>query len=196
MSCEIVYEGFYYRYNLIDLSKYNPEDFLDSEIPDEIIMAILAGKPRSDEIRLLKLSFTFKQKNMYIRQRVNLIFVTICFFMFGFNKQATAQQNNQMVRLAKIQVDELQLENYNAALRIQMTTAIRVEPGVLTYYAVADKNDPTRITILEIYADAAAYKLHIETPHFKKYKETVQDMVKSLELIDVNLIGYARKPEM
>jgi len=107
-----------------------------------------------------------------------------------------AQENNQMVRLAKIKVDPSQLDKYNAALKEQMTTAIRVEPGVLTYYAVADKTDPANITILEIYADTAAYNLHITTPHFKRYKETVKDMVKSLELVDVTLIGSAKKPGM
>src|SRR5580698_147808 len=96
-----------------------------------------------------------------------------------FNINAMAQQKNQMVRLAKIRVDPAQLESYNAALKEQMTTAIRVEPGVLTYYAVADKDNPSHITILEIYADTAAYQSHIETPHFKKYKATVQNMVKS-----------------
>ena len=107
-----------------------------------------------------------------------------------------AQQKTQMVRLAKIQVDPSQLEKYNAALKEQMTTAVSIEPGVLTYYAVADKNNPSHITILEIYADTAAYKAHIETPHFKKYKETVKNMVKSLELVDVNLIASAKKPGM
>jgi quinol monooxygenase YgiN len=107
-----------------------------------------------------------------------------------------AQEKKQMVRLAKIKVDPLQLEKYNAALKEQMTTAVRVESGVLTYYAVADKSDPTSITILEIYADTEAYKSHIETTHFKKYKETVKDMVKSLELIDVTLIGFAKKSDM
>jgi quinol monooxygenase YgiN len=110
--------------------------------------------------------------------------------------KAMAQQKDQMVRIAKIKVDPLQLEKYNTALKEQMTTAVRVEPGVLTYYAVAEKTDPASISILEIYADTAAYKLHIETPHFKKYKETVKDMVKSLELIDVTLIGSAKKPGM
>jgi quinol monooxygenase YgiN len=65
----------------------------------------------------------------------------------------------------------------------------------LTYDAVADKTSPTDITILEIYADTAAYEAHITTAHFKKYKETVKDMVKSLELVDVNLIGSAKKPD-
>lgn len=105
-----------------------------------------------------------------------------------------AQQKEQMVRIARIQVDPAQLDKYNAALKTQMTTAVKLEPGVLTYYAVADRKEPSHITILEIYADTAAYKLHIETPHFKKYKETVQHMVTSLELIDVNLIASATKP--
>ena len=77
------------------------------------------------------------------------------------------------------------MDKYNTALKEQMTTAVRVEPGVLTYYAVADKNDPSQITILEIYADTVAYQSHITTTHFKKYKEAVKNMVKSLELVDV-----------
>ena len=104
-------------------------------------------------------------------------------------------QQNQMVRLAKIEVDPLRLKEYNMALKEQMTTAIKKEPGVLTYYAVADKKIPSHITILEIYADTNAYKLHIETPHFKKYKTMVANMIKALELVDVNIIGVARKPD-
>jgi len=124
------------------------------------------------------------------------VMVALCILTFPFGTKLMAQQNNEMVRLAKIKVDASQLKKYNAALKEQMTTAVRVEPGVLTYYAVADKRDLTSITILEIYADTAAYKSHIETVHFKKYKETVKDMVKSLELIDVTLIGSAKKPDM
>lgn len=122
-----------------------------------------------------------------------VLIVTAYIFTFSFCN-AMAQQKNQMVRLAKIQVDPAQLEQYNTALKEQMTTAVRVEQGVLSYYAVADKNDASHITILEIYADTAAYKAHIETPHFKKYKETVKNMMKSLELVDVNLIASAKKP--
>jgi quinol monooxygenase YgiN len=112
------------------------------------------------------------------------------------NTKVMSQEKNQMVRLAKIKVDPSQLEKYNAALQEQMTTAVRIEPGVLTYYAVADKSDLSNITILEIYADTAAYNSHILTPHFKKYKDTVKDMVKSLQLVDVSLIGVAKKPNM
>lgn len=123
-----------------------------------------------------------------------VLIAAISILIFSFSKNAMAQQRNQMVRLAKIEVDPAQLEQYNKALKEQMTTAVSVEPGVLTYYALADKSNPSHITILEIYADTAAYKSHIETPHFKKYKETVQHMVKSLVLVDVTLVGVAKKP--
>jgi quinol monooxygenase YgiN len=128
---------------------------------------------------------------------IKLLIVIITFFTATlFSNTIMAQEKVQMVRLAKIKVDSSQLDQYNSALKEQMTTAVRVEPGVLTYYAVADKNDPSQITILEIYADTDAYKSHIETAHFKKYKETVKNMVKSLELTDVNLIASAKKEGM
>lgn len=123
------------------------------------------------------------------------VFVILFMSTVSFSINTMAQKKKQMVRLAKIKVDPSQLEKYEIALKEQMTTAIRNEPGVITYYAVADKADPSNITILEIYADTTAYKSHIETAHFKKYKETVKNMVLSLQLIDVSLIGSAKKPD-
>lgn len=101
-----------------------------------------------------------------------------------FSARAAAQEKNRMVRLAKLQIDSAQLENYKAALREEIETSLHVEPGVLTLYAVSEKNNPTHITILEIYADSNAYKSHIQTPHFLKYKITTKQMVKSLELVE------------
>lgn len=106
---------------------------------------------------------------------------------------SSAQDINKMYRIAKIKVNPSQLITYKAALNEQMNTAIKLEPGVLSYTAVADKKDATSITIFEVYASPAAYQAHIVTPHFKKYKETVKDMVLSLELVDTELICNASK---
>ena len=88
------------------------------------------------------------------------------------------------VRVAQIEIDPAQLESYKAIAKEQIETAIRDEPGVLTLYAVAEQDHPTRVVVFEIYADLEAYRAHIETPHFKKYKADTQDMVKSLKLVD------------
>jgi quinol monooxygenase YgiN len=93
-------------------------------------------------------------------------------------------ENKQMVRLAKLVIDSTQLEIYNTYLKEEIETSIKKEPGVLTLYAIAEKARPTHITILEIYASPDAYKSHIKTPHFLKYKNGTKEMVKSLELIE------------
>ena len=97
--------------------------------------------------------------------------------------EPSAAENN-MVRLSRIIIDPERLEEYNAYLKEEIEVSMRLEPGVLTLYAVADKERPNEITILEIYADEAAYQTHIATPHFRKYKQGTLDMVQSLSLVD------------
>ena len=89
-----------------------------------------------------------------------------------------------LVRLSKITVDPAQLERYNAFLEEEIEASMRLEPGVLTLYAVSEKEHPNKVTILEIYADQDAYKSHIQTPHFQKYKQGTLQMVQELELVD------------
>lgn len=116
---------------------------------------------------------------------LRLVF-TISMISFSFCSNTFAQKKNQMVRLAKLVIDSAQLENYKAMLKEEIETSIRMEPGVLTLYAVSEKDKSTHITILEIYADTTAYKAHIKTPHFVKYKTGTMKMVKSLELVAAN----------
>jgi quinol monooxygenase YgiN len=54
----------------------------------------------------------------------------------------------------------------------------------LALYSVSDKENVARVFAFEMYADVAAYKAHLETAHFKKYKTTTQYMLKSLTLRD------------
>lgn len=99
------------------------------------------------------------------------------------SKESVSYENNK-VRLSLITVDPERLEEYNAFLKEEIEASMRLEPGVLTLYAVAETENPNKVAILEIYADEAAYQQHIKTPHFLKYKEGTLDMVQSLELID------------
>ena len=115
-----------------------------------------------------------------------LLALTLSIFIITsvFCSTITAQEKKQIVRLAKLVIDSTQLENYKALLKEGIETAVSVEPGVLTLYAVFEKSNPTHVTILEIYADTAAYKAHLQTPHFIKYKTATKEMVKSLELVE------------
>src|SRR5258707_15323212 len=67
------------------------------------------------------------------------------------------------VRIAELEIDPAQLESYTAAVKEEIETSVRVEPGVLAIYAVAEKDNPSRLRFFEMYADEAAYKTHRET---------------------------------
>ena len=111
-------------------------------------------------------------------------YLVLLLFILCSCKSMLAQENKQKVRLAKLEIDSSQLQRYRAALKEEIESSLHLEPGVLTLFAVAEKDHPTRITILEIYADEDAYKAHLQTPHFIKYKDGTKDMVKSLELVE------------
>lgn len=72
-------------------------------------------------------------------------------------------------------------------------TSLRTEPGVLTMYAVAEKENPCQITILETYASEEAYNKHIAFAHFQKYKQGTLHMVKSLVLSDQTPLNPANQ---
>lgn len=100
---------------------------------------------------------------------------------------------DRVVRLAELEIDPAHLEHYKAALQEEIATSIRVEPGVLTLYAVSVKDHPTQIRLFEMYANAAAYEAHLQSPHFKKYKSGTVAMVKSLKLLETEPILLGAK---
>ena len=115
----------------------------------------------------------------------------ICMVMFL--AMSTNAQDSTVVRIARLQIDPNKVEQYKAMLKEEIEAAVRIEPGVLSLYAVADKNNPAQITVFEIYASDAAYRSHILTPHFLKYKTSTKEMVKSLELSENEPIWLGTK---
>ncbi len=89
-----------------------------------------------------------------------------------------------IVRLSKIEVYPQFLDEYMKYATEVGGVSLRTEPGVLTMYAVHEKENPCRITILETYASREAYESHIASPHFQKYKRETLHMVKALVLSD------------
>ena len=107
---------------------------------------------------------------------------------------AAEEPHVPFVRIAELEIDPAQLESYKAAAKEEMETSVRVEPGVLAIYAVAEADNPSRLRFFEMYADEAAYKAHIESAHFKKYFETTKGMITSRKLIDtVPILLSAKK---
>ena len=128
--------------------------------------------------------------------RLQYLITIIIMAAFILPEKVSAQSKSNYIRIAKLTIDSTKLESYMEALKEHAETAIRVEPGVIMLYAVYEKGHPTHVSVFEIYANVDAYNFHIKTPHFLKYKVTVQDMVKSLELIDVVPIALEAKKQI
>ena len=94
--------------------------------------------------------------------------------------------DGKIVRIAELEIDPAQLDAYRAMLAEEIEASVDKEPGVLMLHAVAERDRPERIRILEVYADREAYEAHLLTPHFLKYKEGTAGMVLSLRLVDVD----------
>lgn len=102
-------------------------------------------------------------------------------------------QEDGIVRLSKVKVHPEYLAEYQKFAVEVGTVSLQTEPGVLTMYAVADKENPCHITILETYASQEAYKKHIASAHFQKYKQGTLHMVDSLLLDDVTPLNPDNK---
>jgi quinol monooxygenase YgiN len=101
--------------------------------------------------------------------------------------------SEKIVRMAELEIDPAQLEEYIALLTEEIETSVAKEPGVLMLHAVSIKNAPEKIRILEVYASRQAYEAHIQTPHFVKYKTLTTGMVRALNLVDVDPIALSAK---
>lgn len=98
-----------------------------------------------------------------------------------------------IVRLSKIEVYPEYLEEYMKYATEVGEVSLRTEPGVLTMYAVSEKENPCMVTILETYASQKAYELHIASEHFQKYKQGTLHMVKRLTLSDQTPLNPANQ---
>ena len=114
----------------------------------------------------------------------------LLFWGYTFSKP---KPNDVVVRIAQLEIDSARLEEYTRAVREEMEDAVRIEPGVLAIYAMAEKGNPTRLHFFEIYTSEAAYASHRETPHFRKYLAITQPMIRDRKLIEATPVQLSEK---
>ena len=131
--------------------------------------------------------------------KVSLFFIALIFVSSCTQKaenEKTFKADDMMIRISEIEIDSAYLEEYISILKEESEASVRLEPGVISIYPMFQKENPTEIRILEIYRDKDAYESHLQTPHFKYYKTTTLEMVKSLKLIDMEAIDEETMPQI
>jgi len=125
-----------------------------------------------------------------------IILIIIVCISCGQNEQRSENLNTDkmMIRISEIGIKPEYLDEYISILKEESKASVELESGVISIYPMYQKENPTEIRILEIYANKKAYESHLETPHFKHYKTTTLKMVNSLKLIDMNAIDGETMP--
>lgn len=135
---------------------------------------------------------------MTIKSLLVFSVMTLCFTpsmcQEAKQKNHETERDRPMVRLAEIEIDSDYVQEYISILQIEADKSVELEPGVICIYPMFVKENPTSIRLLEIYASKEAYESHLQTPHFKHYKEVTLKMVKHLKLIDMEAISPAHMP--
>ena len=111
-------------------------------------------------------------------------------------KQKVINSDEMMIRVSEIGIDSVYLNEYIRILKEESEASVRLEPGVISIYPMFQKENPTEIRILEIYANKKAYESHLQTPHFKTYKSSTLKMVKTLKLVDMEPLDINAMPKI
>lgn len=128
-----------------------------------------------------------------LTKKLGLLLVLLHLSLIGFGQsddalKADTDQGKMMVRIAELEIGTDYLDEYLEILKEESEASLMLEPGVICIYPMFQKENPTQIRLLEIYANQEAYESHLKTPHFQKYKTTTAEMVKDLKLIDMEAI--------
>jgi quinol monooxygenase YgiN len=75
-----------------------------------------------------------------------------------------------------IQVKTDRVEEFNAASIENASNSVK-EPGIARFDVLQRQDDPTRFVLVEIYRTAEAPAAHKQTDHYKKWAETVAEMM-------------------
>lgn len=125
----------------------------------------------------------------------------ILLIMFLSNSYSNKDQDKKpfdssdmMIRISEIEIHPEYLDQYIAILKEESEASVRLELGVISIFPMFQKENPNQIRILEIYEDKASYQSHLQTPHFKHYKTSTLNMVKTLRLIDMEAIDNETMP--
>jgi len=110
--------------------------------------------------------------------------------VFCMNNSVHAQHEAMMTRISEIEIHPQYLEEYKTILKQESAASVKLEKGFVAIFPMFQKENPTQVRILEIYKDKTAYQSHLKTSHFLEYKSSTLHMVKSLKLVDMDVLDW------
>ena len=75
-----------------------------------------------------------------------------------------------------VHVKEDKIEEFKEATVENASNSVK-EPGIARFDIIQQQDDPTRFVLVEVYHSADDPAAHKETDHYKKWRNTVEDMM-------------------
>jgi quinol monooxygenase YgiN len=94
----------------------------------------------------------------------------------GQNAMA-AETNTPVMRIFEFVLAPSDVQRILEVGRKNIETSIREEPGVLSMFSATNKDDPTKLYVVEVYRDQTGYQAHAESAHFKAFLAAIQSKV-------------------
>ena len=80
---------------------------------------------------------------------------------------------------------------FHAAIVDQARNSLREEPDCHQFDVCRNPNDPGEVFLYEVYASAAAFEAHQQTPHFAGFGAKVKDIVEKKTVQTWERVGGA-----
>jgi quinol monooxygenase YgiN len=84
--------------------------------------------------------------------------------------------NSLLVVHVDVRVKPELAESFRAATLENARASVK-EPGIARFDVVQDLEDPARFVLVEVYRSKDAPAAHKETDHYKRWRDTVADMM-------------------
>lgn len=75
-----------------------------------------------------------------------------------------------------ININPDRVEEFTQASFGDAEGSVRDEPDCFRFDILQDSETASRFYLYEVYRDEAAFEVHLQTPHFLKWKSTVEEM--------------------
>ncbi|MDO5611455.1 MAG: putative quinol monooxygenase [Pseudomonadota bacterium] len=115
--------------------------------------------------------------------------------LFSLSSRAENAMNPHvpLMRMFEFTLAPEQVAIFMAAGERNVRDSVREEPGVLSMFVAADRDEPTRLYVIEVYRDQAAYDSHRQSPHFLAFLEGIEGRLLSRRVIETTPLMLGAK---
>lgn len=111
----------------------------------------------------------------------------VILMVIGNGQRAMATETTPpIMRVFEFVLDPSDVQPFLEEGKKNIELSVRDEPGVLAMFCSTDKNDPSKLYVVEIYRDQAAYQVHADSPHFKAFLAAIEGKVISRTVKETN----------